>query len=262
MSIKTLLQAQQSISNQIAETGRAVTTARVTPVNAVAASVTILATELARMNNGDTITFDGVELTKASQTDAEAGEFSNAAGVRSCIDELLTDWVSSGSTNATATRAVKGAAWNGLVAATSIIEDTTAGGGAEAKSAATIAAATIAVIANGDTVSFDGSTFTKVASAPAAGEFTDAAGLITLIDGLDDWAAADNAGAIDIEAAENGDNDGLDVVVGLNRSTSGGINGTVGLKDMIVADASNIYVCTDTNTVNDANWKKAALSSL
>ena len=261
--LKSLLAAQQKISNGISETGSAVQTARVTPVNAVAAAVTILATEVAQMSNGDTITFDGVTLTKAAATDAEAGEFLNIAGIRSCVDELIPAWATSGTTNATLTRKVKGLAWNDINAVSSIVEATTAGGGAEAESTATIAAAMLAVMAAGDTVTFDENVFTLVASEAGAGEFTNATTLAALINGLDDWAAVENAGAVDITAAVVGDDwDGYEAVVTLSRATEGGINGTVGLKDMIVADASNLYVATANNTVNDANWKKVALSSL
>ena len=45
MALIELLNKQQAVTNAIAATGSAVTTARLTPINAVAASVTILATE-------------------------------------------------------------------------------------------------------------------------------------------------------------------------------------------------------------------------
>ena len=43
---------------------------------------------------------------------------------------------------------------------------------------------------------------------------------------------------------------------------SGGIDGTVGASGKIVFDATNFYVCTDANTIADANWKKLVLQSL
>ena len=43
---------------------------------------------------------------------------------------------------------------------------------------------------------------------------------------------------------------------------SGGVNGTVGVKNQIVVDATNVYMCTATNTIADANWKKLVLQSL
>lgn len=43
---------------------------------------------------------------------------------------------------------------------------------------------------------------------------------------------------------------------------SGGVNGTVGRANEIVADADAIYVCTATNTIADANWKSTAILAL
>ena len=43
---------------------------------------------------------------------------------------------------------------------------------------------------------------------------------------------------------------------------SGGGNGKVGVKNQIVVDATNVYMCTATNTIADANWKKLVLQSL
>jgi hypothetical protein len=263
MAIIDLLNTQQGITDDLSAVGTPVKTARLTPINAVAASVTILATEVAQMTNGDTITFDDVVLTKASSTSAADGEFADVAGIRACIDELLTDWVSSGTTNATATRATKGIAWNAMPAVSSIIEATTAGGGESAKSEATIAAAMLAVLAAGDSVTFAGSTFTKVASGPTAIQFTNTAGLAALLNAVAGWDAAVDTADIDITAAENGAaNDGEDVVITLNRATSGGVNGTAGLKDQIVADATYLYACTADNTVNGANWRPVSLGSV
>lgn len=43
---------------------------------------------------------------------------------------------------------------------------------------------------------------------------------------------------------------------------SGGVDGTIGVKNQIVVDATNVYMCTATNTIADANWKKLVLQSL
>ena len=43
-------------------------------------------------------------------------------------------------------------------------------------------------------------------------------------------------------------------------SLTGGLNGTVGFKGQIMVDATKIYVCTETNTILDSNWKSAALT--
>lgn len=264
MALIDQLNEQQALSDALAASKADVLKpGRVTPINAVAASVTILATEVAQMSNGDTIVFDGVTLTKAGSTTASLGEFSNVAGIRDCVDELLADWVSSGTTNATATRAVKGVAWNGLAAVSSILEATTADGDVSVKSTATIAAAMLAVMAAGDSVTFAGNTFTKVASAPTATQWTNTAGLAALLNAVTLWDAAVNGSAIDITAEDNGaSNNGVEVIVTMSRATSGGVNGTVGLKNQIVADGSYLYVSTDANTVNGANWRRVSLGSV
>ncbi len=41
---------------------------------------------------------------------------------------------------------------------------------------------------------------------------------------------------------------------------SGGVNGTVGVKGQVVFDSDYIYICTDDNTIADANWKKTAIA--
>lgn len=231
-----------------------------TPVNAVAATVEILATEIAAMNNGDTIVFQEATFTKAAATDAAAGEFLNAAGLAECVNELLDgSWTANEDTDVTIASDTKGA-FNGLIASGTIMEATTAGGDAETAATATIDAGTIAVIANGDTVEFDGNTFTKVAEDAEAGEFTDAAGLIVLLDDLDDWGAADSAGDIEITAAAVGaEGNDIDVVVTLSRATAGGVDGTVAAKGQPAFDESYFYLATDDNTAADTNWRRVSL---
>lgn len=43
---------------------------------------------------------------------------------------------------------------------------------------------------------------------------------------------------------------------------AGGVNGTVGVQWQPRVDATNLYICTATNTINDANWKKLVLTSM
>jgi hypothetical protein len=235
-----------------------------TPVNAAAASVDILAAELAVMNNDDTLTFAGVDFVKKGSTNAEEGEFVNAAGLAACVNELLgDDWTAAEDTDVTITSDTKGATgFNGLGAVASIIEDTTANGAEAVAATATIAAATLAAMAVGDTVAFDGNTFTKVAEEPEAGEFTDTAELIALIDALDDWDAVENTGAIDITAAAVGAewND-KDIVITLTRTTADGVDGTVADAGTAYADATYLYIAKDDNTTADTNWRRIALGS-
>lgn len=263
MALIDLLNKQQAITDGIAATGSAVTTARLTPVNAVAASVTILATEIAQMANDETITFGGETFTKKSSTTAADGEFADIAGLRDCVDELLPAWVTSGTTNATLTSATKGLAYNDLDAVVTFVEATTAGGDESTEATCTIAAAPLALLAAGDTVSFLTETFTKVASNPGATEFTNTAGLTALLAAIDGWTAVVSTADIVITAdAVGAAGNGNAVTFALTRSTSGGVNGTVGLKDQLVADASYLYVCTAANSVNDANWRKISLGTV
>ena len=44
-------------------------------------------------------------------------------------------------------------------------------------------------------------------------------------------------------------------------SLTGGVNGTEGIKFQQYVDEDYLYVSTDENTINDANWKRASISS-
>lgn len=41
-----------------------------------------------------------------------------------------------------------------------------------------------------------------------------------------------------------------------------GVDGTLGVKNAVVVDSTNIYICTADNETYDTNWKKVALTSL
>jgi hypothetical protein len=231
-----------------------------TKVNAEASSVVLAAADIAVIGNDDTVEFGGETFTKTAGGAGE-NEFANAAGLAAKI-HALDDWNAAESDGAvTVTSAVKGAFADGEVATIKILSVSTAGGAEAAKSEATVPAADIARLAAGDIVKFDGNTFTKVASDAGAGEFTNTAGLAALIDALDDWTAAVDSTDIDITAAENGAaNDGVDVEIELYSTTANGVNGSVGLKGQVFFDDGFVYVCTANNTINDANWKKAAIA--
>jgi len=232
-----------------------------TPVNAAAAQVVLAAADLAIVGNGDIVNFAGVNLTKAAAPGEN--EWDNAAALAALLN-ALADWNAAENAGAvTITAAARGAAWNGNIAVINILEDTTAGGTAATKAAATIAAATIARLANGDTVGFAGQVFTKAAATDVAkNEFVDQAGLIACIDALDDWTAVDDTGAIDIEAANNGEefND-IAIMVSLRRVTAGGVDGTPGFQGAVCCDAGFIYICTATDTsIQNNNWERAAIA--
>lgn len=231
-----------------------------TPVNAVAGSYIIAAATIAILANGDTIKLAGETFVKAALTAGDF-DFADAAGLATQITKLADYTAIQGGGNVTVTRSVKGVAGNNFTIVIESVEDTTVGGdGAGTEATATISAATIALIANGDTVEFDGNTFTKVAAAPGATEFIDQAGLIALIHGLADWTAVNNAGDIDITAATDAVAfNGIDINVTLNRVTAGGVNGTVGLEGDVVFDTNRIYVCMADNTIIDSNWKRVSV---
>jgi len=230
-----------------------------TPVNATAAVATIAAADIAITADGDKVIFAGNEFVKDATP--EAGEWDDAAALAALIN-ALAGWNAAVDTGAVViTAATRGTAYDGNIATVEVLEDTTAGGGPAAKAAATIAAATIARLANGDTVAFDGETFTKAAATSVPdGEFADQAGLIACIDAMDDWVAVNNAGAIDITAAANGaEFNDLGIVVRLYRTTAGGVNGTPAYQGAVCCDASYIYVCTATNlSVTNNSWERLA----
>ncbi len=231
-----------------------------TATNAVAASVELAKAVVDLISDGDTVEFEGSTFTKVAGAPGD-NQFSNA-GELAGLFEALEAWAGvEAAGKVTVTAATKGVIGNNKTATVNILAGTTAGGGASAKSTVTIAAADIAQFANGDTVSFDGSTFTKADVTDAAtGAFADTAGLKDCIDGMDDWTAVVNGSDIDVTAAADGDNNGKTVDIDLKRTTSLGKDGTEGAKGDVLWDASNIYVCTATNSISGANWKKVAIA--
>ena len=233
-----------------------------TPVNAAAAQVVLAAADLAIMAVDDTVTFAGVELTKAAAPGDAAWD--DAAALAALLN-ALADWNAAENAGAvTITAATRGAAANGNVATLTILEDTTAGGnGAGTEATATIAAATIARLAIGDTVEFSGEVFTMATDTSVQdNEFKDLAGLVSCIDAMDDWTAVEDTGAVDIEAAtDSTDFNGVDIIMTLKRVTAGGVDGTPGFRGAVCVDAGFIYVCTatDTTTQNN-NWERVAIA--
>ena len=79
---------------------------------------------------------------------------------------------------------------------------------------------------------------------------------------MDDWTAVEDTGAIDIEAANNGEefND-ITIMVSLRRVTAGGVDGTPGFQGAVCCDAGFIYICTATDTtILNNNWKRVAIA--
>ena len=233
-----------------------------TPVNAAAAVLVLAKADLDLLAVGDVVSFDGNNFVMAAAPGDN--EFINVAGLAALIN-ALPDWGAVEAAGAiTITAATRGAAWNGKVAALTKLEDTTAGGdGAGTEATATIDAGTIAQLAIGDTVGFDGAVFTMAAATSVDdNEFADAAGLIACIDALDDWAAVNDAGDIDITAATDDEAfNGKTILVSLRRATATGVDGTPGFRGAVCVDAGFIYVCTASNTtVTNNNWERAAIA--
>ena len=234
-----------------------------TPINAAAAQVVLAKADLDIVKNGDVVSVAGQNYTKAAASGDN--KWTNAAGLAALIN-ALADWNAAEDAGAvTITAATRGAWGNGNVATITIKEDTTAGGdGAGTEATATIAAATIARLANGDTVAFAGEIFTKAALTDVAkNEFANAAGLIACIDAMDDWTAVNDAGDIDITAAtDSTDFNGIDIVVTLYRTTASGVDGTPAFRGAVCADAGFIYVCTSTDTtITNNNWERVVVVS-
>jgi hypothetical protein len=234
-----------------------------TPRNAAAAQVVLAKADLDLLAVGDVVSFDGNDFTMAAVPGDN--EFANAAGLAALLN-ALDDWGAAENTGAiTITAATRGAAYNGKVVTLTKLEDTTAGGnGAGTEATATIAAATIARLANGDTVAFAGEIFTKAALTDVAkNEFANAAGLSACIDAMTDWAAVEDTGAVDITAAtDSTDFNDIDIVVTLYRTTASGVDGTPAFRGAVCADAGFIYVCTATDTtITNNNWERAAIAA-
>lgn len=251
----------QTLTNKTLNTPTLILQERAATLNAVAAAVTVEKVVIDELVAGDTVSFDSNAFAMVASNPG-ATEFTNLAGLVALVDALEA-WEAAADTGAMdITAAVKGAAGNGEIVTVSHTAATTAGGIDEsAKAACDVLSGEIGAMAAGDTIAFDGSTFTKVASDAGEGEFTDTAGLITLLDALEDWVASASGSDVHIESAANGAayNDRT-VVITYKRTTASGEDGVAAAKGTVVFDATHIYICTGEQTVTDAYWKSAALS--
>lgn len=132
-----------------------------------------------------------------------------------------------------------------------------------------------------ETFVIDDQTFTWAVSRTGAGEVeigTDAEECVTNIviavtadlatvtaeDGAGDTvvvtAATEGAAGDSIVFTEDSTNMAVDGSGSLGGTTPG-VDGTVAAENTIVADDSYLYICIDTNTVADANWRRVSLGS-
>lgn len=242
--------------------GVRMTLPEMTPDEAKAAEATIDGNVLALVDVGDVVRFEGNVFIKAAAPGEDA--WATASDLAGLIN-ALGDWgavENSGDVDITA--AVGGAVWNNRVVSVDVLVDTTSGGDPSTPASATIEAAVLLQLAKGDTVEFAGKVFTK-ADATSVDEdtFEDAAGLITCINALSDWAAVDDSGDIDITAEANGEeyND-FGIMVTFNVATAGGVNGTPAPKGGVVFDSSAVYISIEESTIAETHWKKVALADL
>lgn len=232
------------------------------PVNAVEAAATIqaaiVATVMTVATNG-TVEFEGETFTwDAAPTPADL-EFETVAELAALFDDL-GEWSAAGTTNVVVTADAGGEFWNGRVAVCSVLEDETAGGNAAGTEAtATITAAAITAMAIGDTVEFDGVTFTRAAATDVGDrEFLNAAGLADCIDDLVSWTgSASTLGVVTITAPDDALtwND-FPVVLRYRRATANGINGTPGIAGSITGDAGRIYLCLENAGFTNQGWRR------
>lgn len=138
--------------------------------------------------DGDTVIVNGTTFTKAAA--GSATEFSTIGELEALIEALTGINSSENGTVITITAAARGAAGNAITLAL--------GGGNTGTMA--ISGATLTGGVTGSTITVDGNTFTCVASGPGGSEFTSAAGLATLIDGISGVNASNSSGTITINA--------------------------------------------------------------
>ena len=231
-----------------------------TPVNATPTLLTIPAADIAVLENGDTVGFEGATFTKVS-SDPGTGEFIDAAGLAALLN-AIAGWTGTADAGAvTATSVALGVAQNGKAATITHRGTSTSGGSGVQKAWGVLYGADLARLALGDRVTFDGSTFTKAAETSVpANTFADTAGLISCLDAMTNWTAAiTNEVDIKIEAAANGteyNEKRCDLIY--VRTSAGAANGTVGVANEICADKNYIYHSVGASTAETANWRRIA----
>lgn len=140
-------------------------------------------------DDGDTVIVNGTTFTKVAALPI-GDQFTNIAELEALIEALTGINASEDGTTITITAASRGTAGNAITLAL--------GGGNTGTMA--ISGATLMGGVDGSTITVDGNTFTCVASGAGGGEFTSAAGLATLIDGISGVNAVNASGTITINA--------------------------------------------------------------
>jgi hypothetical protein len=305
MTLKTLLDNQQSISNALSTTVATATTTEKTPVNAVAATGTLTISgvaidgETATINTdvyefaadaAQSVTGTNVAVDITTYTTASAGTLTvdtiptagNTMTIGAKVYTFVTDGTASADgqidigTDAASAQANIVAAINGTDSINTAHTQVSAGAFAANDSIITALVGGTAgdLIATTETFTavtnvFDAATLgTTVAGADctAANAVTalvaaDASALYVLADGAGDTvtvtAATKGTAANAYATTETMVNGAFGAA-----TLAGGINGTVGLNNQIIADNSYIYVAIANNTIADANWRRVALGAV
>ena len=127
----------------------------------------------------------------------------------------------------------------------------------------TLPVADLAILEAGDTIEFEGATFTKVSSDPAAGEFIDAAGLAALLNALDGWTGAEDSGVVTAtsDALGTAQNGKIATITHLGAMTSGGSELAKAVAKLTSSELAQLAVGDDV-TFDSVTFTKAAVTSV
>ena len=231
------------------------------PLNAVASTVELAAALTAILAVTDSVVFDGNTFTMVGSGPTGV-QFTDVAGLNTLLNNLAAWNCANDTGKLTISSVALGTSKNGTACTINKLAGTTASGSEVAKSTVTVAAANLAQLAVGDTVTFDSVVYTKAGATDVPTHaFANTAGLISCIDATETWAAAASGSDMIITAAENGAaNNDKPVDVDYIRTTASGAAGTAGSKGEIKFDATHIYICSAANTTTDANWKAVSIT--
>jgi len=127
----------------------------------------------------------------------------------------------------------------------------------------TLPVADLAILEASDTVGFEEATFTKVSSNPAAGEFNSAAELAALLNALEGWTGAENAGVVTAtsDALGTAQNGKIATITHLGAMTSGGSELEKAKAKLTSSELARLAVGDDV-TFDSVTFTKAAVTSV
>ena len=127
----------------------------------------------------------------------------------------------------------------------------------------TLPVADLSILEAGDTVGFEGATFTKVSSAPAAGEFNSAADLAALLNAIEGWTgvAAEGVVTATSDALGTAQNGKIATLTHLGATTSGGSELAKAVAKLTSSELAQLAVGDDV-TFDSVTFTKAAATSV